>query len=162
MKTRTVYLSLGSNLGDRAGNLRAAVDLLKRELAVRSISSLYETDPVGVADQPAFLNIAVEAETHLEPEELLGLVKRIEQQVGRRPTYRWGPRVVDLDILLIDGETVESEALVVPHREMAGRAFVLAPLAEIAPDVVHPVLGTRVRDLLAQLSDRGVRRIGPL
>src|SRR5436305_6732577 len=135
-----VYLSLGSNLGDRLCNLRAALEALQHLATVVAISSVYDTEPVGMTDQPGFLNIAVSADVKQTPHVLLRLIKKIEEDVGRRPTYRWGPRVIDLDILLYGDRVIESPDLVIPHPEMAGRAFVLVPLAEIAPGAIHPVL----------------------
>src|SRR5690348_10007395 len=119
--TRPVYLSLGSNLGDREGNLRAAIERLEAFLAIDAISSLYETDPVGPPDQPRFLNLALAGRTGLEPLELLARIKAIEAGVGRRPTYRWGPRVVDIDIVLLGDVVMETEELTIPHREMRNR-----------------------------------------
>jgi 2-amino-4-hydroxy-6-hydroxymethyldihydropteridine diphosphokinase len=159
---QTVYLSLGSNLGDRERNLRVAVEALSRELHEVTVSSLYETEPVGVLDQPAFLNLAMQAQTDLDPESLLALVKRIEQQVGRTPTFRWGPRIVDIDILMYDDQTLEVPNLHIPHREMLNRAFVLVPLAEIAPDLIHPTSRRRIRELRDEVPGlEGVRLVGP-
>ena len=158
--TRSVYLSMGSNLGDRAAHLRAALDDLGEVVTLLRISSLYRTDPVGVTDQPEFLNLAVEAETDLEPFDLLAGVKRVEHDVGRRPTFRWGPRVVDIDILLYDDLVLETSELTIPHRELTGRAFVLLPLAEIAPHLVHPVEHRTVAGLASTVPGKdGVRRV---
>lgn len=131
-------------------------------MAVRRISSLYRTDPVGVTDQPEFLNLAIEGETALDPVELLRAVKRVERDIGRRPTFRWGPRVVDIDILLYDGLVLETSELTIPHREMMRRAFVLIPLAEIAPELVHP-LDHRTMTKLAEAAPgvEGVHRVEP-
>lgn len=159
--TQRVYLSLGSNLGDREQNLRAAVAALKQQLEVEAVSSWYETEPVGNIDQPGFLNLALVATTSLDPPELLGLAKRIEEQIGRRPTYRWGPRLIDIDILLYADRVVEGPDLTIPHRELAHRAFVLVPLAEVGPQAFHPVLQKTVRDLVDGADTRGVRRIRP-
>jgi 2-amino-4-hydroxy-6-hydroxymethyldihydropteridine diphosphokinase len=157
--TQCVYLSLGSNLGDREANLRRAVEALQAELTVTVLSSLYETEPVGVLEQPAFLNRALAAATDLAPPDLLSLVKGVEREVGRRPTFRWGPRVVDVDIILYGDRVVDARELIIPHREMANRAFVLVPLAEIAPDVRHPLLQVSVADLLESVSGRDSVRL---
>jgi len=159
--TQRVYLSLGSNLGDRERNLRAAVVALKEHLEVEAVSSWYETEPVGVTDQPGFLNLAVAATTSLDPSELLRLAKHIEEQIGRKPTYRWGPRLIDIDILLYGDHVVEGPDLTIPHRELAQRAFVLVPLAEIDPQAFHPVLGRTVQELADAADTDGVRRIRP-
>jgi len=134
----TAYLSLGSNLGDRLGRLREAIARL-RELdgtSVERVSSVYESEPVGVTEQPRFLNLALQIKTTLEPLELLRAAKRIERELGRRPGPRWGPRPIDIDLLLYGDEAVETPELTLPHPEMMKRAFVLVPLGEIAPDLV--------------------------
>jgi 2-amino-4-hydroxy-6-hydroxymethyldihydropteridine diphosphokinase len=115
---------------------------------------MYETEPVGVTTQPTFLNLAAEAETDLEPLELLRWIKEVESRVGRRQTYRWGPRVVDIDILLYGDRIVESRELTVPHRELPNRAFVLVPLAEIVPDLIHPTLHETVSALRDRVPGR--------
>jgi 2-amino-4-hydroxy-6-hydroxymethyldihydropteridine diphosphokinase len=138
---------LGSNVGDREAHLRAALQALEGPLTVRQVSLLFLTDPVGVTQQPEFANLAVEAETDLEPLELLRAVKRVEHDLGRRPTFRWGPRVVDIDILLYDDLVLETPELTIPHREMTRRAFVLLPLAQIAPAVMHPLERRTIADL---------------
>ncbi|MDR5695039.1 MAG: 2-amino-4-hydroxy-6-hydroxymethyldihydropteridine diphosphokinase [Armatimonadota bacterium] len=139
----TVYLSLGSNLGDRAKTLEQALDALERSGRVRITkrSSLYETAPVGLANQPWFLNMAVEAETDLDPHSLLALIHEVEAGLGRKREVRWGPRTVDIDILLYGEEAISTETLTIPHPEMHRRAFVLVPLLEIAPGLHHPQYG---------------------
>jgi len=151
-----IYLALGANLGDRLANLRAAIDALPPEVTVLAESPVYETPPWGVADQPAFLNMAVKAETHLAPPALLAHLKQLETALGRTPTFRYGPRVIDIDILFYDDLVFESEGLIIPHPRLHERAFVLLPLADIAPDVRHPVIGKAVRELLAQVDTTGI------
>lgn len=153
-----VFLSVGSNLGDRQGNLRAALGGLGPDVRTLAVSSLYETAPVGVTDQPAFLNLTVMADTVLTPDDLLTHLKSIEREVGRTKTYRWGPRIVDIDIIFYGDVALQTPSLTIPHPEMTGRAFVLIPLREIAPDFVHPVLKRTVRDLAGAISAGGVRR----
>ncbi|MFZ2358749.1 MAG: GTP cyclohydrolase MptA [Anaerolineae bacterium] len=153
----TVYLGLGANLGDRQGNISQALQLLRQRLVIERISACYETTPVGYLAQPDFINIACRASTDLLPEELLRFVKQVEQRMGRLATFRYGPRLIDVDILLYDDLALDTPELAIPHPRMDERAFVLAPLAEIAPDAVHPVLGLRVAALLAQVDQSGVR-----
>jgi 2-amino-4-hydroxy-6-hydroxymethyldihydropteridine diphosphokinase len=144
-----VHIGIGSNLGDRHENCREAV----RQLGLRGVkvvkqSSMIETEPWGVADQPCFINMAVEAETDLAPERLFAVLKDIEAAMGRTAAVRWGPRVIDLDILFYDEMVLETEELKIPHPLLHERDFVLLPLVEIAPEKVHPVLGKTIRDLL--------------
>ena len=152
-----VHLSLGGNVGDRRGTLEAAVDALDAlpGIEVTARSCCYETEPVGDIEQPRFLNMAVEVETTYEPLELLEAVKGIEQALGRGSGPRWGPRPVDIDIVLWGNRMVESDRLTLPHKEFRNRAFVLAPLAEIAPDAVDPVTGKTVAELAAGPQARG-------
>jgi 2-amino-4-hydroxy-6-hydroxymethyldihydropteridine diphosphokinase len=148
----TVYLGIGTNLGDREANCRRAVFMLaQRGVEVVTESSRIETEPWGITDQPRFLNMAVEARTGRTPQELLGICKDIEHEMGRVETGRWGPRVIDIDILLYDAEVIDEPGLQVPHPLMHERRFVLEPLAEIAPEAVHPVLKKIVRKLLNAL-----------
>lgn len=144
------HIGIGSNLGDRQGNCQKAVALLRMEKqSVLKRSSLYETEPWGVEDQPRFINMAVEIRTGLKPEDLLRLLKKIEEDMGREHTRRWGPRVIDLDILLYDDLIIAREELRIPHPRMHERAFVLEPLAEISPLKIHPILLKNINELLA-------------
>ena|ERR1035437_9196134 len=154
-----IYLSLGSNLGDRAAHLHKALDELGDFVSIRQVSRIYETAPVGVTDQPDFLNLAVEADTGLKPDQLLAGLKSIERKVGRVPGRRWGPRVVDIDILLYGSEQLETPQLTLPHPQMTNRAFVLIPLAEIAPNLKHPISDVPVARLRDQVT--GLQRIRP-
>jgi 2-amino-4-hydroxy-6-hydroxymethyldihydropteridine diphosphokinase len=149
------FLSLGSNLGDRKNNLERAIGLLiKAGVHIVSTSSLYETEPVGIVSESWFYNQVVEVETVLIPEELLLLVKHIEDQMDRIQTKSLSSRPIDVDILLAGEKTVNTEILQIPHPRMIKRNFVLYPLAEIAPDVKHPVLDEKIIDILKRSKDR--------
>jgi len=152
-----VYVGIGSNLGDRAAHVAAAVARMNAlpETKVLGVSSVIETDPVGPAGRGKFLNAAAELETELAPAALLADLQGIERDLGRVRAERWGPRTIDLDILLYDDRVVDAPALTVPHPRMCERAFVLGPLAELAPDLVHPVERRPVRELLDALRGGG-------
>jgi 2-amino-4-hydroxy-6-hydroxymethyldihydropteridine diphosphokinase len=152
----TVYLALGTNTGDRLANLRMALGVFPPDVMVKAESPVYETEPWGYTDQPAFLNMVIRAETDLSPLALLAHLKGLEQALGRVPTFRNGPRLIDLDILFYDDLTLDSPSLVIPHPSLHERAFVLVPLADLAPGLVHPLLGRSVGQLLETLDRRGV------
>lgn len=153
------FLSLGSNLGDRAATLHAALEELgRRGVRIVRRSSLYETAPVGVTGQPVFLNLAVEVETTLEPEDLLAACQAVERDLGRVRVERWGPRTVDIDILLYDHRTVATPELVIPHPRLTERRFVLVPLLEIAPQAALPD-GRRLEIFLPAVADQALRRV---
>ncbi|MGD8538303.1 MAG: 2-amino-4-hydroxy-6-hydroxymethyldihydropteridine diphosphokinase [Candidatus Aminicenantes bacterium] len=155
MGTSRYFLSLGSNLGDRENNLKMAVEFLSAEgIRIVSASSLYETEPVGITTEAWFFNQVLEVETRLNPEALLHLLKRIEEQLGRVHTECPKSRPIDIDILLAGEKTVNSRDLKIPHSRMTERNFVLIPLAEIAPDAQHPVLKKKIKDLLEKSKDR--------
>ena len=146
-----IYLALGTNLGDRSANLRAAIKALSSEINVIAESKIYETPPWGYENQPAFLNMAVKCETNLEPESLLKRLKRLEVRLGREQSFHWGPRLIDIDILFYDDLILNAEPLTLPHPRLHERAFVLVPLADIAPDFIHPVLKKTIKELLASM-----------
>ncbi len=145
----TVYIGIGSNLGNREENCLKAIRLLEeRGIKVLKRSSLYETEPWGVKEQPMFINMVVEAETEYTPSELLGVLKSIERSMGRTETKRWGPRLIDLDILFYNNLILDTPELKIPHPRIQERLFVLKPLTEIAPQLEHPVLKKKIKDLL--------------
>jgi 2-amino-4-hydroxy-6-hydroxymethyldihydropteridine diphosphokinase len=156
----TAYLALGTNLGNRTENLCAALDALAPSVVIRHLSPIYETPPWGLTDQPAFLNMVLHGETDLEPVALLHHLKELETVLGRVPSIRWGPRLIDMDILFYDDLILDVPGLTIPHPRLHVRAFVLVPLADLAPDLIHPVLGKPVRDLLAAVDMTGVKRYG--
>lgn len=149
-----VYIGIGSNIGDRKANCSKAIEYLKSKgITVTKVSSMFETEPWGVKDQEKFINMAIEAETGLSPEELLSVMKDIEHLMGRVETVRWGPRIIDLDILFYDDMVVNREGLQIPHPLLHKRDFVLGPLSEIAPDKTHPVLMKSVSRLREELKN---------
>lgn len=155
-----VYVGLGSNIGDRTQYLVQACAMLQQHAAitVKAVSSLYKTDPVGVTEQDWFLNAVARLDTTLSPIALLNVTQNTEQRLGRVPTFRWGPRCIDIDILLYDDVEVRTPDLTIPHALLHERAFVLVPLHELAPDLLLPG-GETVRDLLTALSTDGVQRL---
>lgn len=156
--SHTVYLALGSNLGDRCASLKTAIAALKPSVNVLGESPIYETPPWGYANQPAFLNMAVQAETELAPLELLAFLKGIEAQMGRVTSFRYGPRQIDLDILFYNSLVFETPSLFIPHPRLHERAFVLVPLADLAPNLRHPVLGRTVWEMLTGLDQSSILR----
>ena len=145
--THVIYLLLGSNLGDRLANLRAAITSLSAKIQPIAQSSVYETEPWGYSEQPAFLNLVLKGDTELSPLDLLSFLKETEVTMGRVETFRFGPRLIDLDILFYDDLILESPKLTIPHPRITERAFVLVPLTDIAPGMVHPGLGITIQQL---------------
>lgn len=165
MAAERCYIGLGSNIGDRQGALESALSHLhsRPEIEVAAVSSVYETSPVGPVAQADFLNAAAELSTSLSPRLLLDALLSTERDLGRRRGQRWGPRSLDLDLLLMGGRRVEEPGLTIPHPRLASRRFVLVPLLEIAPGLVHPVSGERLAGVLAGLeTGERVRRTGRL
>ena len=157
-----VYLGVGSNLGDKQENIRKAIELLQEKCAVRAVSSLYSTEPVGFADQDWFLNGAVKIETELAPADLRSFLRSIEERLGKKSIRKNGPRTIDLDILFYGSRTINEADLTIPHPRLHERLFVLAPLGEICPDFVHPLLNRKIRELKSGMRDKHqVERLAP-
>ncbi len=149
----TVYLGLGSNMGNRQDNLDRALDFLSQRLRVERVSSVYDTEPIGNINQPRFLNLVCQGYTRLAPMELLALAKGVESKLGRTPSKSNAPRPIDVDILFYDDQVIETPELVIPHPRLTERAFVLVPLDEITPDLVHPVTGKTIKELLKEVTE---------
>ena len=161
---KQVYLGLGTNIGDRQSNLARALKLLGERLKIEKVSSIYETEPVGYADQPKFLNAVCSVRTNIGPLQLLSLVKGIEASMGREAGFRNGPRIIDIDIILYSNMSMIDPELTIPHPRMNERAFVLIPLMEIAPaDLTHPFTLERLCDVAARVGGKeGVKKVGKL
>jgi len=154
MVKQEIYIGLGSNLGDRLANIRKAIKLMKEEgIEIIKESSLYETEPVGYKEQGWFLNSVVKARTQFSPVGLWKRLEKIEKAMGRQREIKWGPRIIDLDILFYGSKVLDGKQLQIPHPELQKRRFVLLPLEEIAPELVHPVLNKTIREILGELKD---------
>ncbi len=159
LNKHTVYLALGSNLGDREQNLKEAIASLSPQMVVKAKSHIYETLPWGYEDQPKFLNQVLEAQTYLEPEPLLKHLKRLEIALGRKASFRNGPRLIDIDILFYDDLVLDTPLLTIPHPRLHERGFVLLPMMDIAPDLVHPVTKKSVREMVAFCDLGGIKQV---
>lgn len=159
MEKHFVYLSLGSNLGNREENLKEAIASLPPQMLVKAKSHVYETPPWGYEDQPRFLNQVVKAQTYVDPEPLIKHIKRLETALGRKASFRNGPRLIDIDILLYDDLVLNTPALTIPHPHMHERGFVLLPMMDIAPDLVHPVTKKSVREMLGMCNLGGIKQV---
>jgi 2-amino-4-hydroxy-6-hydroxymethyldihydropteridine diphosphokinase len=159
MEKHIIYIALGSNIGDRLENLKQAVASLSPQMDVKAKSHIYETLPWGYEDQPKFLNQVLKAQTYLEPEPLLKHIKRLEVALGRQVSFRNGPRLIDIDILFYDDLVLNTPILTLPHPRLHERGFVLLPLMDIAPDLVHPVTKKSVREMLAFCNLGGIKQL---
>ncbi len=149
----TVYIGLGSNIGDRERNIVNAITRIDacKEICIKNKSGFYNTKPIGGPPQPDYVNCVIELETEIEPQRMLGEFKEIELELGRRPGVRWGPRIIDIDILLYGNRIINDHNIKIPHERMHERTFVLEPLCEISPDFEHPVLRKTICELLKEL-----------
>jgi 2-amino-4-hydroxy-6-hydroxymethyldihydropteridine diphosphokinase len=156
MEDHIIYLALGSNVGNRAANLREAIAALSPQMEVKAKSKIYETPPWGYADQAKFLNQVVKVVTYVEPEPLLKHLKRLEIALGRKETFANGPRLIDIDILFYDDRILESAVVTIPHPRLHERGFVLQPLMDLAPDLIHPLKKQSVREMIAACDLTGI------
>lgn len=159
MKEHIVYLALGSNLGNRLSNLKEATAALPPQMEVKAKSAVYETPPWGYEDQPKFLNQVLKATTYLDPEPLLKHLKRLEVTLGRKETFQNGPRLIDMDILFYDDLILNTRLLVIPHPRLQERGFVLLPLMDLDPDLVHPVSKKSVREMMTACNVEGIEKV---
>ena len=160
MEQHTVYLALGTNMGNRLANLKEALASLPPQMEVKAKSAVYETPPWGYKDQELFLNQVVRVETYLKPEQLLKHLKRLEVALGRTESFKNGPRLIDIDILFFDDLVLYSPTLMIPHPHMHERGFVLVPLMDIAPEFVHPVRKKSIRELVELVNVSGIKKFG--
>ena len=160
MNEHIVYLALGSNLDNRLANLKQAVAALSPQMEVKAKSHVYETPPWGYEDQPKFLNQVIKAKTYLDPEPLVKHIKRLEITLGRKASFQNGPRLIDIDILFYDDLILDTPSLVLPHPRLHERGFVLLPLMDIDPDLVHPVNKKSVREMVMLSDVRGIEKFG--
>jgi 2-amino-4-hydroxy-6-hydroxymethyldihydropteridine diphosphokinase len=152
-----IYIASGSNLGDRLVNLQNAIATLPPAVLPLEVSPVYETEPWGYTDQPLFLNQVIKAETNLNPQDLLAYLKSAEVSLGRQPTFKNGPRLIDLDLLFYDDLVYEGQNLRIPHPHLQERAFVLVPLVDLAPELRHPILTSSIRELVERIDISGVK-----
>ena len=158
MKEHIIYLALGTNLGDRLGNLKQAISALTPQVDVKAKSAVYETPPWGYEDQPKFLNQVIKARTYLDPEPLLKHLKRLELALGRQASFPNGPRSIDIDLLFYDDLVLNKPSIVIPHPRLHERGFVLLPLLDLDPDLVHPVHQKSVREMAALCNVEGIEK----
>jgi len=157
-KMNRVFLGLGSNIGNKKENLLTAIDILQNGGSIEKESSIYDTKPVGYADQDNFLNMVVEFNTEMNANDLLIFLQGIEERLGKKIEFKNGPRTIDIDILFFNNELIEEEVLTIPHKDIEERAFVLIPLNEIAPELIHPKLNKTINELTNNMEDKDVRK----